>query len=140
MNERNIQEALEKVSIADFILVGIGSADPARSGFVRAGYLSAAEMDSIFEDSGAIGDIGACFFDSQGGHQDISFNNRIMGISLDDLENGKAEVVGVAGGHEKAGPILGALRGSFIDTLVTDDSAAREVIQMETKKEIPVNE
>jgi len=38
-------------------------------------------------------------------------------------------VIAVAGGQEKAGAILGALRGNYLDVLITDEAAAQEILR-----------
>ena len=131
LKERNIKQVMAKVSKADVILVGIGSTDPGRSGIVRAGYLQEDEMEAINESSGAVGDICCRLFDENGGYKDIGFNRRVVGISLDQLKKHRAEVVGIAGGREKASAILGALRGNLIDTLITDDKAAEDLLKLD---------
>jgi DNA-binding transcriptional regulator LsrR (DeoR family) len=54
---------------------------------------------------------------------------RIIGASLDQLRSIDC-VVAVAGGLNKATSVLGALRTGVIDVLVTDDIAARRVLEM----------
>lgn len=129
LKERNIRQVLGKVSQANIILVGIGSTGPERSGIVRAGYLQAEEMKTINESTGAVGDICCSLFDQDGEHKKIGFNKRVVGISLDELVKSPAEVVGVAGGLEKTEAIQGALRGNLLDTLITDDKAAQELVK-----------
>jgi DNA-binding transcriptional regulator LsrR (DeoR family) len=58
-------------------------------------------------------------------------DKRIIGIRLDDLRHIR-HVVGVAGGEEKAGAILGALRGKRVTALITDDLAAKRVLSMDS--------
>jgi DNA-binding transcriptional regulator LsrR (DeoR family) len=131
LKERNIREVLNRASKARAIVVGIGSSDPGRSGIVRAGYLEEDDMAAINETTGAVGDICCWLFDQDGEYKDIEFNRRVVGISLDTLKKSKAEVIGVAGGREKASVILGALRGRLIDTLITDDKAAEDLLKLD---------
>ena len=131
LRERNIREVIDKISQANVIVAGIGSTDPARSGIVRAGYLTEEEMTAINEESGAVGDICALLFDRDGEYKNIEFNKLVVGISIDQMRSSSAEVVGVAGGREKAAAILGALRGKLIDTLITDDKAAEYLLKLD---------
>jgi DNA-binding transcriptional regulator LsrR (DeoR family) len=39
-------------------------------------------------------------------------------------------VIAVAGTREKASAILGALRGGYVDVLVTDDQAAAGILEL----------
>jgi len=131
IKERNIQKVIQQANQADYLLVGIGSSNPGRSGLVRAGYLRADELDQINQQTGAVGDICCCLFNLAGKYRGIDFNNRVVGMNLDQLKSTRAEVIGVAGGQEKAEAVLGALRGGLIDTLVIDDMAAEEILRIE---------
>jgi DNA-binding transcriptional regulator LsrR (DeoR family) len=131
IKERNISQVIKRAKNADYILVGIGSSLPSRSGLVRAGYLREEELDHINKETGAVGDICCCLFDLEGHYKNEFFNDRVVGISLDQLKSAGAEVIGVAGGKEKAEAILGSLRGSLLDTLITDDKAAEEILKID---------
>ncbi len=55
-------------------------------------------------------------------------NRRRIGANLAAIREGSTTVVGVAGGGRKAVAILGALRGGFLDVLVTDSTAGERVL------------
>ena len=131
LKERNIQEVIIKANQADYVVAGIGSTDPSRSGLVRAGYVLNKEMTRINQQTGAVGDICCCLFTQDGEYQNIRFNDRVVGISLDQIKSSPAEIIGIAGGEEKAEAILGALRGKIIDTLITDDKAAEKILKID---------
>lgn len=131
IKERNIQKVIQQANHVDYILAGVGSSHPGRSGLVRAGYLLEEELAEINNETGAVGDICACLFDSEGSYQGIDFNDRVVGITLDQIKSTPAEVIGIAGGREKAEAILGALRGNLIDTLLTDDKAAEKILKID---------
>lgn len=131
LRERNIRDVLDMLNKAQYFLVGIGSTNPNLSALVRAGYISKQEVSVINDVSGAVGDICARLYDQDGTYDKIEFNNRVVGVSLDDLRNSSVEVVGVAGGREKAQAILGALRGKLVDILITDDQAAEEILKID---------
>ena len=48
---------------------------------------------------------------------------------LENLKRVKV-VVGVAGGKEKTEAILGALRGEYIDVIITNEGVARKLIEI----------
>ncbi|MGI9861096.1 sugar-binding transcriptional regulator [Moorella naiadis] len=77
---------------------------------------------------GAVGDICARFFDGYGRLCQAPVNERIIAVDLEMLQQ-VPTVIGVAGGPEKVRSILGALRGRWINTLVTDLSTAEELIR-----------
>lgn len=129
LEEQQIAETLQTARKADIAVVGIGSVEPSISSLIRAGYIDEQELASICQ-SGAVGDICARQFDIRGQVLDIELNRRVVGIDCASLKEIKC-VVGVAGGILKAPAILGALRGGFLDVLVTDDKAAKEVLRLD---------
>jgi deoxyribonucleoside regulator len=130
MKERNIRETLALANQVNVALVGIGSVEPDISSLVRAGHVQAKEMLAI-KATGAVGDICACHYDKHGLMLDIEINKRAIGVSLQSLRRASCIVIGVAGGPRKAEAILGALRGQYIDILVTDSLAAERILEME---------
>ena len=80
-------------------------------------------------EQGAVGDVCARYYDSQGQVLDVELNHRVIGIKLHVLHEIEC-VIGVAGGLAKAEAILGALRGDYIKILVADDVAARKVLEL----------
>lgn len=118
----NILDRARKVDIA---VVGIGPAVES-STVLETGYFGA-DLISELKRAGAVGDICSRFFDERGNICDLSINDRIFGITLQDLKKIK-NVIGVAGGKEKVAAILGALRGRFINMLVTDEVSAKGIL------------
>ena len=130
LQESNIRETLALASQADVALVGIGSVEPDISSLVRAGYTQPKEMMAI-KATGAIGDICACHYDKDGRILDIDINQRAIGVSLETISRPNCVVIGVAGGAGKAPAILGALRGHYIDILVTDSLAVERILDLD---------
>lgn len=128
LQERNVREVLDLARQADLALIGIGSVHPEISGLFRAGYLNKDELLAIAR-AGSVGDICGYYIDIHGHICDLELHQRIVGIDLPSLRKVKC-VVAVAGWREKAPAILGALRGGFVDILVTDDHAAQEVLRL----------
>ncbi len=127
MSESNVRQALTLVREANIALVGVGSVEPDLSSLVRAGYLSEREMLAV-KGEGAVGDICATHYDLNGRILDIDINKRVVGRELNDLRSSDCKVVAVAGNNRKSPAILGALRGGFVDVLITDPSAAQTVL------------
>lgn len=78
--------------------------------------------------SEAVGDIALRFFDAEGTTVDTPLHDRLIGITLDQLQNTNC-VVGVAGGPQKVDAIHGALRGSIVDVLITDQTTATKIAE-----------
>lgn len=128
MQERDIHESLEIGRKADVVLVGIGSVVREISSLTRSGHLREDEL-AWLQAIGAVGDICAQHFDIQGRICAFELNERVVGLRLSELQR-IPRVIGVASWREKAPAILGALRGKYIDVLVTDDAAAHEVLRL----------
>jgi DNA-binding transcriptional regulator LsrR (DeoR family) len=105
-------------------LVGIGSLQP--SPLLRESGNSVAERDQDeLRAAGAVGDICLRYFDADGTVVGSQFDDRVVGIAPDQFQ-AIPRRVGVAGGERKHDAILGALRGGWLNVLVTDvDTAAR---------------
>lgn len=128
LREPAIRDILEMGRKADVALLGIGACD-ASSVMVQRGYLTVREVEAA-KRAGAVGDICGRFYDIQGRPCKSDFDDRTIGITLEDLR-AIAKRIGVAGGRGKAAAILGALRGRHINVLVTDEIAAREVLALD---------
>ncbi len=128
MQDHNIRNTLARAERADIALVGIGSTRSDLSSLLRAGYVSDDELDGI-RATGAVGDICGQHYSLAGEWLDIDVNRRVVGISLDDLSRIET-VIGVAGSSRKGAAILGALRGGYVNVLITDDQAAQKVLAL----------
>ncbi len=128
LQDRNIRETLARAARADVGLVGIGSIRSDLSSLLRAGYLTEQDAQRI-RDTGAVGDVCAQHYSLAGEWLDIDINHRIVGISLDVLSKIDM-VIGVAGSSRKGAAILGALRGGYVNVLITDDQAAQKVLAL----------
>jgi deoxyribonucleoside regulator len=122
-----VDHALSLARQADLFIVGLGSMESDLI-YTRFGLITGEELADL---SGrAVGDICGRFFDLHGRVQPSSFDDRVVGIQLDDLRRSFG-VMGVAGGPDKAAPLLGAIRGGWIDILVTDEQTARSILALD---------
>lgn len=78
---------------------------------------------------GAVGEICTRFFDVDGRPCVTSLDRRMVALDLDQLR-AVPLVVGVAHGRQKAAAILGAVRGGYLKSLVTDDVTATAVLAL----------
>ncbi|MFW5748214.1 MAG: sugar-binding transcriptional regulator [Chloroflexota bacterium] len=128
MQDRTIKHRLSMARGADLALLGIGSVIPPLCSMLQTGYITEEDLNEISA-LGGVGDILGTFYDQDGQPLDIPLRNRVVGLQLHELHDIGC-VIGVAGGGEKAKAIAGALRGGYIDCLVTDDKAAQAIIDM----------
>jgi DNA-binding transcriptional regulator LsrR (DeoR family) len=103
-------------------LVGIGAVEPSKLLADSGNVFTPGELSELTQ-LGAVGDICLNFFDKDGRPVPSSFQERVIGIGLDQLRQAR-RVVAVAGGRRKVAPLLGAMRGKLIDVLVTDQYTA----------------
>ncbi|MEZ4589636.1 MAG: sugar-binding transcriptional regulator [Chloroflexota bacterium] len=125
--EKRIRATLDMALTANYALVGIGSVLPERSSLLRAGYLDQKDLNVLCK-QGAVGDICVNHYDINGQILDLDIHKRIIGVELNKLTKSPCKIIGVAAGKMKAPAILGALRGGFLDVLITDSTAAEEVL------------
>lgn len=126
---RAIEHELTKAREADLALVGIGAYGHGFAAqLLESAHLSAAER-RWFDGTGAAGDILGRFFDVRGQLLASPLRDRVLALELHELRAVET-IAGVAGGAEKARGLLGALRGGWLDVLITDQAAAAGALQL----------
>lgn len=108
-------------------LVGIGSVVPSDMLASSGNIFSAQELEELLQ-MGAVGDVCLRYFDADGNPIQSALNDRVIGIDLEQLRRIKRSV-GVAGGKRKVAAIRGAMRGHYINVLITDINTAKELIK-----------
>ena len=129
MNVQGVRETMEMSKKCAVSLIGIGSTELDYSTFYNAGYLVLDEMKGLAV-HGAVGNVCGLFFDQDGQPTAREFQQRSLTIRKRDLSRIPIRI-GIAGGTGKTKAILGALRGKYINILVTDDITASEVLRLE---------
>ncbi len=129
-----VKQILNGARSMQLALVGIGSVEAGLSSLVRAGYITKQHVRELAQ-AGAVGDVCAINFDGAGNLVDTPLSRRIVGIDARTLQMVPTKV-GVAGGEEKAPAIFGAVRGKFVNALVTDESAAIEMLKLAGRAKI----
>jgi len=125
--DRYIQQALSLYSSINLAFVGIGAPTPDSVVMRDGSIMNQAELDELLE-KGAVGDIALRFFDAQGRAICSDLDERVIGITLEELQRVQC-VVGVAGGTEKTAVIRGALLGGYVNALITDQSTAMNLLE-----------
>jgi deoxyribonucleoside regulator len=116
-----VVERWENLSIA---CVGIGSVPPADGQIV---YIGEENISKLIK-ADTIGDICARYFDRQGRFINGEQDDRMIGVSLSQLQKAR-HVIAVAGGAEKASAVIGALRTHLISDLFVDETLAQVLIK-----------
>jgi len=128
IQEPRVREVLEMGRRSDAVLVGIGGHTSAASSLIWTGYLDESELVAI-KRIGSVGHLCAQFFDIAGNLIDTELHHRVISIGIQALKNVET-VIGVAGTEDKAEAIFGALKGQYINVLITDDQAAHKIIEI----------
>lgn len=126
MLEPQIQKVFEMMSKIDKAFLGVGDVGVEAS-LLKAGFVTAQQMNELVE-SGAVGDVVGRYFDLEGRPVKTEMDERIVGITLEQLRNIPLRV-GLALGERKVKPLVGALRGGYINSLITDYATALGVIK-----------
>ncbi|MCC5955817.1 MAG: sugar-binding transcriptional regulator [Natronohydrobacter sp.] len=126
---RETMELFGKITLA---IIGIGAVEPsgmlARSGNV----FSKRELADVTE-AGAVGDMSLRFFDSDGKFVKTPLDERVIGITLEELAK-VDRVIALAGGQTKTNAIDGALKTGVIDLLITDKFTAQRLVDTEGQR------
>lgn len=126
MSDSHVREVFNLFREIDIAFVGIGAPTP-DSVVMRDGtILDQAELDILLS-KGAVGDICLRFFDESGAIVHSGIDERVIGITLEELKQIN-QVVGVAGGPQKDKVIHAALQGKLINILVTDHISAGKLL------------
>jgi len=128
MKSAFMQQVIEKWKSLDVALISVGAPPEYYNSKMQ---FDAAEAKQEFESDPmrTVGDICARRFNLRGEFLDNEYNQRIIGISENELRNVN-KVVCVAAGDHKVLSILGALRTNIIDILVTDENTASRILEI----------
>lgn len=123
-----VKSTVEMFSRVTLCLVGIGSVEPSDMLASSGNVFSNEELDHLCQ-IGAVGDICMRFFDGDGNPVTNGTNERVIGMDLEQLRRIRRSV-GVAGGERKVAAIRGAIRGGYINVLITDINTAKALMVM----------
>ncbi|WP_372351208.1 sugar-binding transcriptional regulator [Streptomyces sp. KL116D] len=124
--EPAMADVIQSWSRLTLALLGIGSLDPSPL-LRRSGNAITDRDQEQLRKLGAVGDVCARYFDADGNPVDAPFNDRLIGIGPDQLHEVERRI-GVAGGMDKVAAIRGAVRGGWINILITDVEVARHLL------------
>lgn len=117
---------MEIASALDIAVVSAGDIGVTSGSLVRH-LISAREHDEIVA-LGCVADVMCNFLDIEGRLISHSLNERTMSVGLDALRKAKHLVIASGGSAARANAILATIRSIGCNTLVTDETAAREML------------
>lgn len=128
MNNQSVRESIAIGKQCDVTLLGVGTVVPEFCSLYQGGHISLEELSDL-QTQGAVGDVCGLHFDIHGNKCDLDFHKRLVGIASEDLKAIPTRLA-VAGQVMKAPAILGALRGNYVNVLVTDNQTAYRVLEL----------
>ncbi len=118
-----VEEVLQRFDSITLAIVGIGDLEPSQL-LRNSGNYYTEDMLRLLAERGAVGDICLRYFDAEGQpvlEEDEEF---VVSVSLPKLR-AVQRVLGLAGGLNKVQSIRGALKGGYLDILITDLDTAQ---------------
>lgn len=127
--EASVIELNRMISLAQMTVVGIGAMHESATVF-KSGVLN--KNDFLYlKMQGAAGDLLSHFIDADGNLLETPLEERLISTSLATLKQ-LDNVIGVAAGDSKVEAIRAALRGQYLDILITDDRTAQKILGAES--------
>jgi DNA-binding transcriptional regulator LsrR (DeoR family) len=133
IQEPLVEDTLAVGRNAHIALVGIGALGQTpqvdtseTTSLIWRGYLTQQDIDNL-KKAGAVGNMCAQFFAADGTLLEHPLNQRSVSIGLEALQK-IPTVIAVACGLHKAEAIVSALKGKYVNMLVTNDTTAKEVL------------
>ncbi len=127
LKEKSISYIFDDFQKLDTLIMGIGIPQRVESTLVRAGYITGENLEKFARD-GMAGDIALHFFDEDGDTEKFrAFNDRVAGMPLEMMKKVRNRI-GIAGGENRAEAIRGAIKGGFINMLITNIDAAEKLL------------
>ncbi|MEO8622890.1 MAG: sugar-binding domain-containing protein [bacterium] len=122
----HVRAALTELDSLDTVFVGLGSL--ASNAVLNDGHTLSKQALRDLRTRRAVGDIALRFFDAHGEPVCTSLDDRILGITTEQLR-AVEHVVAVAGGADKALAIAAALEAKIVDVLITDRVTANALVE-----------
>jgi DNA-binding transcriptional regulator LsrR (DeoR family) len=126
LQDEYVKHTLALFNQVTIALVGIGAIEPSPL-LAQSGNIFSPQELQLLRQQGAAGDVLLRFFDEKGRLIDTGLEKRVISMSLEQLRQ-VDRAIGAAGGMRKYTGILGALRGGWINILITDQFTAQRLL------------
>ncbi|MDE6259484.1 MAG: sugar-binding transcriptional regulator [Oscillospiraceae bacterium] len=124
--EPDVEEIFRMIPLSSMSVVGIGCLND-RATIVKNGILNHNDF-TFLKMQGAVGDVLSHFLDRNGEIVSHDLEGRLMSTPMSQLKT-LDNVIGAAGGPDKAEAILAVLRGGYLDVLITDEDTAQLLLE-----------
>ncbi len=119
---KSVMEMMKKVNVA---VVGLGTPFDSNSTMIATGYYDKKDVE-LMRTKEAVGDICMQSYNAQGDSSEFDSNRKVIGYQIENLKKIET-VIAVAGGSSKLDAIRGAIRGGYINVLITNYSNGLEL-------------
>ena len=126
--ETSVSEIIRMTELSAFTLVGIGALNDSATVF-HTGVLGPTDMFYL-KMNNAVGDVLCHFLDKDGQLIPTPIEERLISTPLEKLK-AMSNVIGLAAGAQKIEAIRAALRGGYLDILITDEPTATLLLKDE---------
>jgi len=123
-----VRETINMFDQVTLGLMGIGCLEPSRLLSDSGNTFNSEELESLAA-NGAVGDICLHFYKANGDPISSEFDDRVFGMCYEQLK-GLKRCIGVAGGKRKVQSIQAAMKGGWINILITDRFTARYLCEL----------
>lgn len=128
LKDSNMSTQLSRAAQVDMAIISIGYVHLDMP-LHRLGFCSKSDIDVLIK-SGAVGEMITSFYDLDGKIVKSDLDDRIIGLSIDELRK-VPTTVAISGGLEKTRALLGALRVNCLDVIITDQKTAEAILQLD---------
>ena len=125
LKSAEVSSVVDRFTEVDIAIIGIGSMEPSTM-LLNSGNYYNEKMAEKLASRGAVGDVCLHYFDKNGQAVLEEEEDPVISMSLQQLKD-CPRVVALAGGMEKVEAIGSALKGGFIDVLITDRVTAESL-------------
>ncbi|MBZ5488115.1 sugar-binding transcriptional regulator [Halomonas aquamarina] len=124
LDQRLFRAIAEVAKASEAAFIGVGRIDR-RATLFQDHFISESELEELLGLE-AVGELLGWPLNSRGEVIDCSITRRVTSLPLEHF--GKHLTVAIAGGNDKAPAIHAALRGGWLKGLITDEAAARRIV------------
>lgn len=124
-----IKGVLDIARRANVVLMGVGAVRVEPAHYEEFAALTVSDLTKIATDCGAVGQVLGNFYNAEGQPCAPEYAERLVGLTLEELEQ-VPSIIGVAATAAKAEALYGALRGRYLHSLITDEAAARGIVEL----------
>lgn len=128
MNSKYFQEILNYWNKLDLAIVGIGGKLESKKSQWRD--LLQPQDHRSLKELNIAGDCCCRFYNEEGESIVNDLSDRTIGVTLETLKN-VPQTIGIAYSKEKVSAIFSAIKGKFINTLITDSETALEILKLD---------